>query len=152
MICYRCGMYRPFDEFAGYDVCARCRTVRDELSVLNARPGSYLGKVRAAVARVEAERAERERARARDRRGNKYDFGPERLKSLTAAQGNLCAICDTPPPEGQVLHLDHDHDTGEVRGLLCQSCNIGLGFFRDDVDLVDRAYNYLINPPAEEIS
>jgi len=41
------------------------------------------------------------------------------------------------------LHVDHDHITGALRGLLCSACNTGLGFFRDHPELLKRAIEYL---------
>jgi hypothetical protein len=149
--CNRCGRTLPEPQFEGYHLCRRCRTIQDELAVLNARPGSRLAKVRAAVELVESLRAERTRVLIQERRGHKYNFSREQLRALTEAQQNRCAICDCPPDADQVLHLDHDHESGEARGLLCMHCNIGIGFLRDDPDLLERAYDYLINPPADEI-
>ncbi len=58
-------------------------------------------------------------------------------------QGGGCAICGKRP--GKVsLHVDHDHETGEVRGLLCVGCNNALGQFRDDLELLARASDYLV--------
>lgn len=54
-------------------------------------------------------------------------------------QGDLCAVCREAP----AAHLDHDHVTGEVRGILCLNCNGGLGQFRDRVDIMLRAIDYL---------
>lgn len=41
------------------------------------------------------------------------------------------------------MHIDHDHRTGKVRGILCQACNLGLGKFRDDPALIKSAIRYL---------
>ena len=60
---------------------------------------------------------------------------------MLAAQGGLCAICREAPAE----HVDHDHETGQVRGLLCFNCNGALGQFRDRTDLMLRAVAYLGN-------
>lgn len=61
---------------------------------------------------------------------------------MVLAQNGVCAICGS-APNGHPLHVDHDHTTGAVRGLLCQQCNTGLGNFRDDIALLDRAMQYL---------
>jgi hypothetical protein len=44
------------------------------------------------------------------------------------AQGGVCAICNQPPSPGRNLSVDHNHETGEVRGLLCVGCNTGVGY------------------------
>ena len=55
-----------------------------------------------------------------------------------------CDICgDDGTSYEKGLHIDHCHKTKEVRGLLCHSCNVGLGLFKDDVDLMDKAKEYL---------
>lgn len=58
---------------------------------------------------------------------------------MFAAQGGVCAICR----EAKAEHVDHDHSTGKVRGLLCFNCNGALGQFRDRTDLMIRAVGYL---------
>lgn len=71
---------------------------------------------------------------------------------LLAAQDNKCAICGrelTPwesGPDGRSgknTHVDHDHKTGKIRGVLCINCNMGLGCFKDDTKLLRRAFEYL---------
>lgn len=61
-----------------------------------------------------------------------------------AAQGGRCAICwsDCPGGKGR-WHIDHDHQTGQVRGLLCSRCNLLLGHGRDNPDLLRLAADYL---------
>ncbi len=44
----------------------------------------------------------------------------------------------------QTPHIDHDHSTGKVRGLLCSCCNTGIGMFKDNPDVLDRAAFYLV--------
>lgn len=67
---------------------------------------------------------------------------------MYVAQDGLCAICGNPqiPGEGsstKQLHVDHDHQTGKVRGLLCNQCNPGLGYFQDDISRLIAAVKYL---------
>lgn len=61
------------------------------------------------------------------------------------AQGGRCAICRTDAPGGKHgrFHVDHDHATGAIRGLLCDGCNKGLGCFRDSTDALRAAVDYL---------
>ncbi|WP_229687322.1 endonuclease VII domain-containing protein [Micromonospora parathelypteridis] len=65
---------------------------------------------------------------------------PEKeFPELLAEQGGVCAICGGADPQ----HLDHDHRTGWVRGILCFNCNGGLGQFRDSPMRLARAITYL---------
>jgi recombination endonuclease VII len=82
-----------------------------------------------------------------------YGISAEDYKKLYEAQGGRCAICKRATGAARRLAVDHDHKTGEVRGLLCKPCNrYGLGMFaRDDPEIFDRAADYLRNPPARKI-
>lgn len=80
----------------------------------------------------------------------KYGITVEEYQTLLDAQGGACAICKRTEPIGRVatvgpmwLHVDHNHKTGRVRGLLCMECNTGLGKFQDDVTLLQAAIRYL---------
>ena len=58
---------------------------------------------------------------------------------MRAAQGGVCAICGA----ADAQHVDHDHRTGWLRGILCFNCNGGLGQFRDSADNLANAITYL---------
>jgi hypothetical protein len=73
----------------------------------------------------------------------KYGLTPDDYDAMLAAQRGGCAICGAPAPEGQSLHVDHCHDSGAVRGLLCFRCNAGLGQFDHDSERLARAASYL---------
>lgn len=64
---------------------------------------------------------------------------PEEIQAIRVQQNNACAICLSPDP----TDLDHCHDSGKVRGLLCKHCNRGLGAFKDSLALLERAAMFL---------
>lgn len=72
-----------------------------------------------------------------------YGMSLEEYEARSQEQKFLCKICGKPQSKERGLAVDHDHQTGEVRGLLCNTCNSALGGFQDDVDLLKRAINYL---------
>ncbi len=78
--------------------------------------------------------------------------GPLLYEALLAAQGGFCAIhlCRA---QGltRALAVDHNHETGEVRGLLCVTHNQALGWARDNPDVFDSLAEYLRNPPSRVV-
>jgi hypothetical protein len=68
--------------------------------------------------------------------------GVNRYDEILAEQLGVCAICGL-PPNGRRLAVDHDHETGEIRGLLCAQCNFGLGNFGDDPLRLHAAISYV---------
>ena len=79
----------------------------------------------------------------------RYGLTIEKFDQMLDQQNGVCAICGSPPAtEGwqtvKQLHVDHDHATGHVRGLLCDTCNRGLGYFHDDLAKLEQAKQYLI--------
>lgn len=95
--------------------------------------------------------AARSRATARSKRLAKYGLTADDYDRLVAAQAGVCAICERPErlvqpnrrDGDESLAVDHDHDTGRVRGLLCMTCNTAIGKLGDDPALLRRAADYL---------
>lgn len=67
----------------------------------------------------------------------------EQYEVMMVEQNRVCKICALPAESGKNLHIDHDHKTGEIRGLLCGKCNMGLGLFNDNYELINKAIEYL---------
>ena len=80
-----------------------------------------------------------------NRRARAYGLSEEDSDAILQKQNYSCAICKTKVPRGRhrTFHVDHDHQTGKVRGLLCNNCNIGIGALGDNYDTVLAAANYL---------
>jgi hypothetical protein len=89
-----------------------------------------------------------------DRAGHlsrKFRLTLDAFDELCRLQGGVCAIYGRAPKAGKHLHVDHDHETGEVRGLLCFSCNVGTGNFGNHVKRLQRAIDYLEMRPPERM-
>jgi len=97
---------------------------------------------RESVARWRAKHPGREAA-SRAAAQEAYGLTGHELLHLARDQEYRCAICRDEPEPGRRLAVDHDHETGAVRGLLCRRCNMALGSFRDDPHLLLAAADYL---------
>lgn len=72
-----------------------------------------------------------------------YGLTPEDYDKMYRQQQGLCAICHLPPKEGKPLHVDHRHQTGVVRQLLCLRCNVGIENFDENIEFLKSAVLYL---------
>lgn len=70
---------------------------------------------------------------------NSYGLTFEDREKLIKDQNSKCLICG----EKKKLIIDHDHKTGKVRGLLCNDCNLGLGRFKDNIEIISNSILYL---------
>lgn len=89
-------------------------------------------------------KAQTRTASKRHRLRVRYGISVEQYDEIWASQGGQCAICGT--TENQLVrafHVDHCHESGVVRGLLCFACNTGLGKLHDDPALLRKAAEYL---------
>lgn len=134
--CSKCGVVKPIDLFY----------------VESRRPDgrmchcSECHKVAQIPGQVRYKATDKYRAALRRRRlRNKFGLSVAEFDSLFEAQGFCCAICKSKKPHGRFarFHVDHDHRTDEVRGLLCNRCNIGLGMFLDDPKRLRMATQYI---------
>lgn len=129
-VCTACNLDKPFSEFSNH------RLGRNGLNNVCRECSGALSRARRANPDYLLRERDRTLARRFGLRIGEYD---ERLE----AQGGVCAICKDGPRDKRRLHVDHCHSTGAVRGLLCNTCNAGLGSFRDDPALMRAAIAYL---------
>lgn len=77
----------------------------------------------------------------------RYGVTRQFVVELFQKQSGKCAVCDSPVEDyftkKKSTHLDHDHVTGKVRGILCNKCNFGLGIFQDKPELLRKAAEYI---------
>lgn len=131
-VCRTCGERKPMEAFyfanGGRHRRRRCKSCVDQ-------------------ATRDRRAADPEKYRAMDKFSalkGKYGLTRADYAALLASQDGRCAICSNPlADEERVPHVDHDHSSGRVRGLLCFLCNTALGKFRDDPDLLRAAIAYL---------
>jgi hypothetical protein len=76
---------------------------------------------------------------------HKYSKNQAWYEETLKAQGGVCQICKRPPEENSRKNfpVDHDHVTGRVRGILCQSCNHMLGNAKDNITILQNGIAYL---------
>ncbi|MDT3441697.1 endonuclease VII domain-containing protein [Pseudofrankia sp. BMG5.37] len=128
-VCMCCGKRKPFADFAarrsegakvGEDRMQPCCS-----ACLGARGRGDSGKWHGDVVGTRIRR--------------RFGLTESQVDALVAAQGAACAVCRIRPPE----HVDHDHASGRIRGILCFTCNTGMGNFGDDPNRLLLAANYL---------
>lgn len=78
----------------------------------------------------------------------KFGITPDQYDQMLLDQNGGCAICGAKPKQTKRytkrrLSVDHHHGSGEIRGLLCDDCNHGVGYFKDSIDCLRLAINYL---------
>ena len=163
--CTSCGATKPISEFylrqknpPKYKAqCKSCFAERQR-AYQKTEQGRETGKRSAKKWRKEnielARKISREgnrKARAEDPRRFKsyelkahYGITLDEYEALLAKQNGHCAICGAVEPGGMgMFHVDHCHGTGRIRGLLCTTCNAGLGHFKDNPETISKAIGYL---------
>lgn len=121
--------------------CPECRTIRRKAYsakyYLNNRE-FYLEKAR------EDRKQFPEKHQQRHRKKN-YGITEIDYLQLLANQTGQCAICqiDLKMLESKKVHIDHDHETGKVRGILCNHCNVMIGMAKEDLSILEKAIKYL---------
>ncbi len=165
--CAKCGKAKAITEFhvdrSTFDSrkrsCRLCNKVKADWRKRNgdrvrAQKRESYDRTRAHYLEYNRSNSRRERAFAWNLM-RKFGITVQQFEDMLEAQAGRCAICGKSPEEANGhrhkhrLHVDHDHGTGRVRGLLCNNCNAGLGYLGDSMKNLKKAIQYLNNPSME---
>ncbi len=130
----------------GMKYCARCAQIKsiEEFGSNRADPSGRTTYCKPCHNRVMAEIKAKKHGSTRSYLLKlRYGLTEEDVAEVINRQARRCLICLHTAP----LHVDHDHSTGEIRGLICFRCNGGLGQFKDDAAVIRRAVDYLERAP-----
>lgn len=135
--CNICNQQKPLTEFY--------KTVR------NGNPYGYHGKCKSCY--IKKQQKNYDPVKKRDENLKRlYDIGLDDYNILLEKQNNCCAICQTTESGGrksgrggavEVFYVDHDHKTGNVRGLLCNICNRTMGYVGENSNVLEEMIKYL---------
>ena len=139
-VCRDCREPKPLDQFplqkggrlGRHPLCKPCRAAQERRRYERDRERILARK------RIDEKYMRRARWRALER---KYGLEQHEYEAMFVAQRGCCAICDLRPA---LLYVDHCHETGRVRGLLCSNCNFAVGELLNDPRLCEAAADYLI--------
>jgi hypothetical protein len=127
-VCSKCKVEKPLEEFHKHKAtkdgrqsyCKKCSSLRGKEAYNSEEMAEY-------------------------HLNRRYGITLEDYDNLLLSQGGGCAICGSDDSGGRGrFSIDHNHETGEVRGLLCGPCNRGLGYFKDSPDVLESAKEYLL--------
>ena len=138
--CKDCGEVKPLDEFYSNGrggtktLCKPCDNAR-RMAWNKANPDRFTESVRRRNLKI------------------RYGITVEQYDELFAEQDGRCACCGTTEPGGNgAFNVDHCHESDEIRGLLCNNCNRGIGLLGDDMDSIWNAILYLVRHEHKELT
>jgi hypothetical protein len=166
--CKKCGLEKPLSEFyrmpemrdGHRNDCKACHNAA-KAERYRADPGPARARARQwridnpeRYAATQADFRASGRKAIADRKSHlkrNYGITIEQYDAMLAEQGGGCGICQRSPRTDIALHVDHDHATGAIRGILCFRCNNALGDFDDDPMMLRRALFYVEQRAADEL-
>jgi hypothetical protein len=147
-ICNRCEVEKPETDFVsagtknGVPVrksfCKQCHSKRT-LELRNPERAIKANQVAKAWQKANPEKHKQQQRRSK---WKTYGIDPDLAEAYYQAHDGRCEICNE-PQNGKALAIDHCHTTGQIRGMLCSNCNLGIGNFKDSQRLLVLAIDYL---------
>jgi hypothetical protein len=129
--------------------CYKCKELKDSIEFFkNKRKSnglhSYCKACNKEATKIASKKYRQDPAKEKNSKlKNRYGITLLGRDQMIADQSGCCAICNIELSTAKVVHLDHCHTSGDVRGVLCQPCNIGLGGFKDSIETLENAIEYL---------
>jgi hypothetical protein len=127
--------------------CSKCETFKslEEFHLNSSQPDGRRSDCK--LCRKAFDAARYKTSRRKELLVERYGIGDEEYYSLLEKQSGVCALCsaDTPGGRWKKFNVDHCHDTGRVRGLLCYRCNTALGQLGDNEVGLMKALSYVTN-------
>lgn len=153
--CTKCGVEKPLSEFnkrknrpIGFS--SACKPCINSSQDPEKRKLSWKKWREANPEKRKASKAAWDKANPEKRKLNsykarlkKYNLSIEQYENMLAQQHGCCAICGDLLDKAEKTHIDHNHKTNKVRGILCHGCNTSLGGFKDSIDILKSAQMYL---------
>ena len=153
--CYECGETKPLESFIKNVACrdgwaGKCKTCAKQYSAKWAAQNPKAGKS------WRAKNPDRKRLHDRSSKLKAlYGINVDQYDKMVYDQGGRCLVCKEIPlsKKGKVgLHVDHDHLSGRIRGLLCHGCNVALGHLKENEDIVRNLLSYIQKHVKETVT
>jgi hypothetical protein len=155
--CSKCSTQEPSLFPSRGSICRPCRAAAqrawnaahpEQLRSHRAKSYRATASTEEGKARLKAYKAKYAKQNAERTSAKRYGLTLEQLQDMKVAQKGLCAICHQPETASRggktkELHIDHDHRTNKVRGLLCGKCNVVIGMMDEDPTRLRAAIDYL---------
>jgi hypothetical protein len=131
-----------------HKICGKCKKLTDMSLFAKNKMGKYQKQSQCKPCRANFYQKNKKELREQIRNNmllRSYGIDQNRYVQLLEQQNSRCAICGVKEEDHRhsVLNVDHNHATKQVRGLLCNNCNRGLGHFKDSILNLENALNYL---------
>lgn len=144
-VCGKCSTPKPLEQFwrnrrrknGRCSVCIECRSTQNQ---------KRYAENRASILEADRNRYHKDPSKSREKHlKRKYGITIEDYNKLKTKQGCRCAVCNSHESieKNGVFQVDHCHETGAVRGLLCVRCNFMIGYSRDNHETLRSAADYL---------
>jgi hypothetical protein len=147
--CTKCGVEKPLSEFTkkksnkdGLDLwCKTCKSICSQKYL--ARPENAIENRKKATAWNKQNPEKRRVIMQKENYKRRYGLTIEQKQELIDKQNSKCAICKDDLKHTHNVCVDHNHETGSVRGILCRKCNLGIGHLQDSITVLKAAIKYL---------